>query len=509
MPGYQPPESKLLREFTGNVHKYYTGVNSDRKNDITLIEKMSNTPDETLLGACVLSLEKMKAENGSLPRKVYGTFFKSGSSLENILTTGLNADEKLNILDDKKRLTYLNQMSKYIKSNPGLFDEKDQKSTSNLAQEIKTATDALLKRLQPIIDNTLKRPPTQRALHESFAALAETYEKASSNDFGLASWIGYKDKHAQYAQFIKILNDPELAKYKSPQTEEGIKWPTAYTIPYAAMLHIRNQIAKEYTIRSAKNNSRLHDLCEDGLNLQPDTVVPDEIQDVYLSDLRSVVARLKCDPEAIKLFEKKGFKKAKEFLTTIERELNEQLMALTDPNKDKGPAATRLTNIVTWSAQFGISIVSGNIAARLFPGLSNNILSKTIALVGLIRYGKSGEVVLSNIGGELESRILGTVATVFSTVLDPIGSVAGYLAGEALGVIITAGAKGLELITFNPNINPKFEQNGPEHEWLQTLYDVLPAEKKKILLKITDNLQTEDKPANEPAASKPSMMKLA
>jgi hypothetical protein len=513
MPGYIPPEGKLLQEFTANLHTYYKGTNPERKKDIAFIEKMSTRPD-LALRACILKLKKTEFSYDTISSNIYGKFFKSGSELHNLLKNGINidgmnAENKKNNLDDKQCLIYVNQLAKDMKRTDFISDPNDPKSAQTISDEIKSVTSSLLTRLAPVIENTLKRPPTQRALLESFSKIPEAYEKACSKDSFLSAWIGYKEKHEQYTKFIKIMHDLKLSTAQLVGNNDNIKWTPSYTIPYGILLHIRNQIAKEYKLRSAKNNSRLHDLCEEALNIQPGTVVPNEIQDVYFSDLRSLIARLKCNPQYIEKFEKAGLKKAKEFLTMMEKELGEELTALVDPEKNaEAKATTKLSNVVAWTAQFGFSIISGNMAARLFPGLSESVLKKTIGLVGLIYYGRKGENLFLQIGGELESRMLGAVAGVFCMALDPVGTMAGYLAGEALGIIISIGEKGIQYMTFNPNIFPKnLEDYVPEQEWLQTLYDVLPEDKRKILLKVTDGLKTEEQTSDVTLVNNENMIK--
>lgn len=495
MPGYKPPENTILREFTKKLNTYYKGTNPDRKADIAFIEKMASHSPNALLGAYVLKMKKTEYSYDTLSSNLYGKFFKNGSEFHTLLKNvmnldGMNEDKKRNDLDDKQCLIYLNQLAKDLKNDPINIDAK---STQVISDEIKSVTDTLLKRLAPIIENTLKRPPTQHALLESFIKLPESYKTACSKDSFLTSLLGSKDKHEHYTKFIKIIHELGLSNPQFTGNVDNIKWAPSYTIPYSILLHVRNQIAKEYKLRAAKNNSRLHDLCEEALNLQPGTIVPNEIQNIYLSDLRSLIARLKYSDEYIEKFENAGLKNAKAFFTQMEKDINEELTTLSNNDKKQDyKATTQLSNIVAWTAQFGFSIISGNVAAQLFPKLSENVIKEAIGLVGLIYYGKSGKNVFSQIGGALESKMLGAVAGVFCSVLDPVGTMVGYLAGEALGVIISVGEKGIQYITFNPSIFPKnLDDHVPEKEWLQTLYDVLPDDKKRILLRVTHSLSTE------------------
>lgn len=514
MPGYQAPDGRLLKEFTEKLDTKYTGKNPERKKLISLMQQMHTHSETAILGAYVFGLEKIGYEytgvTGNL-KKAYGFFAKAGSELSDVLKQGINLDEK-NALDDKQKLILLNQFRKDIKAKPLVADEKELKS---LHDEIKSVTDRLIASLKPEIDKTLRNRPTARALREAFAKIPQEYTEKAISDSMLSnrvghSIIGYKDRRDQYIKFIEVLHDAELKKHFA-STDGG--WPASYAIPYATLLHIRNQINKEYKLlRSPRGNSRLFDFCEDALNISPGTEVPTDIQNVYFAKLLSVVAELANDPQAVVHFTKRGMKNPKEFFTAMQQELIEELAEVTNPEKtSKYTVSDRVASAVAWSTQLGISIATGSIAERLFPSLANNILSRGMALAGFVSYGAMGEIIFTNVGGKVETELLGLVSTGLGLVLNPIGTGAGYIAGTAVSVVITAGQKGIQFMVFHGDSKTKDLGNTSEQEWIQTLYDVLPEKDRTILRKINDNLKDENQQAvelNATAAAIPAVQKI-
>lgn len=507
MRSYQAPSSKELHACANTLLKSYKNDNSERLKLINLIEKITEsveknkTPDadKIILGACVYALENITIEND----KSWGsTFFTKSSTLKDAIKEALNikddtklSDDKKNLLDDMSRLKYLAAFNKYLKTNQIKID--DQLESKDFVTKIKSVSEKLVKRLDPIIKNTLSKPPTRKALLESFEKLPEKYLSASKNDSFYTYYTGNRSLHEKYALFIKLLNDPKLEKFMLIQSEsKEMKYPTEYTVPYAAMMHFRNQIMKEYKVRSAKSHSRLHDMLEEALNIQPDTVIPYSVQDVYLSDLRSVIARLKSDKEAISYLEKSGLKDAVLFLQKTEKDINADLTALCEAEEKSmtcsSNTSANISSVVTWTVRFGVGMMTGRLVAELIPGFGKNIISKAAGVLGLWYYGEKGEIIFRSLGSLVENNLLGTVATVACTVLDPIGTMAGYVVGEAIAFVATKVNDGYRYVVYNPRTCLNLKDGNPDQEWLEVLYDALPDEKRKILLRVEDFKIPED-----------------
>lgn len=494
--GFQPPDDKAI----GTIHtKLEKGTLYPKKDNpvrlesiqylarlyLSLVNNCHPHIAKIFAGGIYKVLMDIDSENYTwsglfgLYKKACGDTSDLSKSLKKELH--INVDQ-YDIIANKHRLVCLHALSKYESTD---FQHKPDE-----AKQIITYRKQVENELKPAIDELLSRPPTEAALNERFATISDEYIKLISQDSYISTLLGSQEKHKQYAQFFKMLNDEKLHEVSHLELGEKDKQAISVRVAtrYAALLFVRRRILAELNFLQRNlptalvGRSRLLKLCEEALNLEESSTIPYPVQRTNIFHLASKTSLLAHNKQALEIIEKYFPHAAKQTLDELTAELEEELPSIR--YEEKYSNSSTLVDFFTWIARFGIGFLSGSIVASSFPMLTAGMLSQGAAIVGYIYWGNDGKRAFQYVGEFIENQILGNAANVINTVLNPAGTAFGYVAGGVVGIAISKTADGFRLIGFNPKV--MLNSDKPDQAYIDTLYEVLPEKQAQKLARVTE-----------------------
>ncbi len=385
-------------------------VNAERLKLIDLIRSFRENIDASYdhhaaLGICVYGL--IKTDGGGLnlfivpKKKSYYRFFYS--ELGELLQKTLSIEHN-NALDDQQALTYLtalyHHLKKYPRSPDGTLGES--KASLDLIKDIE-------KQIKVLLEQLASKRPTYNALIHNFAEIEKKYKELGGTD----------PSRNKYILFTQLLNTDLFGRYQF-ETKDEREWSDAYTIRYAAMLFILEEIASGYKYLSPEGGyftkgSALYKTCKQALNITDD--ISPELKCNYYVALLSYVVRVISQPHELEKWEKNGLIYPKLFFENLRNVLAEKVVDLMRVAKPGRTAMSYLDFAASYAAGYGVSIAITNLvtqASMRGPALTylNMLRPEAALLITLLTYATKNFV---------SKRATGAVKSVLiTTVSEPI-----------------------------------------------------------------------------------------
>ncbi len=342
---------RLMGEYEQSKGK---NVNADRQKLIKLIQSFGENKDQSYdhyaaLGICVYGLIKIEGNCSLFMTPKQKSHYRLwGSELGDLVQKTLNIGST-NQLDDQQALRYLVALYHHIKTYPRRFDGTfgENKESEELTKEIE-------KYIKMLLEQLATKRPTYRALLQNFAELMNKYKELGGND----------QKRHRYILFTQLLNSDLFERYQC-EAKENREWTDAYTIRYAAMLFMMEEIEGEYHYFSPER-SALYRACKQALNITNNTQqISQELKCNYYVALLSFVVRILSQPNEAEKWEKHGLTNPIQFFEKTRNALAEKVVDLMHVTNQDCVTLSYLDIVTSSAASYGVGIAVAKMATEM------------------------------------------------------------------------------------------------------------------------------------------------
>lgn len=422
---YQLPSLEELKELAAALKKDYRGDNSDRKNFITLINRLVQDPallasenaGKILLGAYIFEMEHIK--------NTYYLRSPENSALYSQIKAGLKIT-KSNDMTSAREIIGLSAFYNYIKYSAPEQIAQDTTWMKKIALQkpVLDVIKSVLGNLKNEIHCIVTTQPFYTRLQENLKDMQGQYAKTAQK-----GWLyNTGTAHIPHAKFIDLIN--EYCDKFFPHVEEDTLEPAlqvmeSYMLRMGAAVFVMRALEAE--CRFSKPGSKLYSICGSALNITQTTDfdLDDRIDWLKLLD-RNIKNMLENRKEFVTEKEKGNYNNIRTELTRIQgmiaQFVSEYYVEKNAPSRIEG-SAILATSIV---AQNRIQSVLSNTMGIPTPGaaLIDTAAGATGSVLGPI--GSLGAVAVSRFirSYVIPFAVAGICASALDTAGNSVGSVA-------------------------------------------------------------------------------------